>query len=316
MGRSRGLNILTVIVLLTVIHWVDARTGSAPFQHLYYIPIVFAAITVPPFGGVVAAVAAVVLYHTGNPRLLTFMYAEADVVQIALFLAIGIVTARLADDARRLRHMSESDDLTGLFNLRGFERRLADAMASARRQDGPLAMLVLDVDRLKSLNDTHGHHTGADAVRHVGAIIGQCLPAGAFACRFGGDEFVVSLPGSSAGTARDVASTIREKVSGTAPTLAGGPVSGANAIRECRRRQPIHAASAPANGVDRRRRPVPRGPSAAYVAKARPQPGQRRILTVGSVRRRAFDAIDDECVDDPSIRFQLETELFLDRRED
>jgi hypothetical protein len=75
---------------------------------------VFAAITVPPYGGDAAAVVAVMLYHVGNPRLLTFMYAEADVVQIALFLAIGIVTAKLADDARRLRHMSETDDLTGL----------------------------------------------------------------------------------------------------------------------------------------------------------------------------------------------------------
>ena len=54
-----------------------------------------------------------VLYHAGNPRLLTFAYAESDIVQIALFLAIGIVPARLADDARRLRHMAETDDLTG-----------------------------------------------------------------------------------------------------------------------------------------------------------------------------------------------------------
>ena len=222
-GRRSGLNVLAVILLLTVIHWVDARTGSAPFQHLYYIPIVFAAITVPPYGGVVAAAAAVLLYHVGNPRLLTFMYAEADIVQIVLFLAIGIVTARLADDARRLRHMSETDDLTGLFNLRGFERRLAGAMASARRQNGALAMLVLDVDRLKSLNDTHGHHTGADAVRLVGTIIGQCLPDGAFGCRFGGDEFVVALPGSSAEAGRQVATTIRTAVSGAAPTLAGVP---------------------------------------------------------------------------------------------
>jgi diguanylate cyclase (GGDEF)-like protein len=222
-GRRRGLNVLITIALVTVIHWVDARTGSAPFQHLYYIPIVFAAITVTPYGGAVAAVVAVMLYHVGNPRLLTFMYAEADIVQIILFLAIGIVTARLADDARRLRHMSETDDLTGLFNLRGFERRLADAMASARRQDGPLAMLVLDVDRLKSLNDTHGHHTGADAVRLVGEVIGQCLPDGAFGCRFGGDEFVVALPGASAEAARRVATDIRETVSRTAPTLAGVP---------------------------------------------------------------------------------------------
>jgi diguanylate cyclase (GGDEF)-like protein len=219
----RGLSVLVVIVLLAVIHLLDARTGSAPFQHLYYVPIVFAAITLLPHGGVVTAAAAVALYHVGNPRLLTFAYAEADVVQIALFLAIGVVTARLVDDARRLRHMAETDDLTGLYNLRGFERRLANAMASARRLDGSLTMLVLDVDRLKSLNDTHGHHTGADAVRLVGTVIARGLPDGAFACRFGGDEFVVALPGSSAQAGRHVATVIREAVSGTAPTLAGVP---------------------------------------------------------------------------------------------
>jgi diguanylate cyclase (GGDEF)-like protein len=215
------LRIPFVILLLVVIHWVDARTGSAPFQHLYYIPIVVAAMTVPPYGGVVAAGAAIVLYHVGNPRLLTFTYAEADIVQIVLFLAIAIVTAKLSDDARRLRSVAETDDLTGLFNLRGFERRLGEAMESARRVDGPLAMLVLDVDRLKSLNDTHGHQTGANAVRLVGTVIAQCLPHNGFGCRFGGDEFVIALPGFTTHAAEGVATTIREAVSATAPTLAG-----------------------------------------------------------------------------------------------
>jgi len=270
-GRRRGLNVLIAIALLTVIHWVDSRTGSAPFQHLYYIPIVFAAITVPPYGGAVAAFVAVVLYHVGNPRLLTFMYAEADVVQIALFFAIGIVTARLADDTRRLRHMSETDDLTGLFNLRGFERRLADAMASARRQDGPLAMLVLDVDRLKSLNDTHGHHTGADAVRLVGIIIGQCLPDGAFGCRFGGDEFVVALPGSSAQAGRQVATAIREAVSRTAPTLAGVAFPERTLSVSVGVASLAHAASAgsvSASGVDAGEALFHAADEALYAAKA------------------------------------------------
>jgi len=267
-GRRRGLNVLAVAFLLIVIHWIDARTGSAPFQHLYYVPIVYAAMTVPPYGGALTAIVAVVLYHVGNPRLLTFMYAEADVVQIVLFIAIGIVTARLADDARRLRHMSETDDLTGLFNLRGFERRLADAMASARRRDGSLTMLVLDVDRLKSLNDTHGHHIGADAVRLVGAIIGQCLPRGAFACRFGGDEFVVSLPGSSAEAGRQVASVIRERVSGTAPTLAGVPFPVRTLSVSVGVAGLTHAASAVGPGVDVGEALFHAADEALYAAKA------------------------------------------------
>jgi diguanylate cyclase (GGDEF)-like protein len=257
-----------VIFLLTVIHWVDARTGSAPFQHLYYIPIVVAAITVPPFGGVVAAVVAVVLYHVGNPRLLTFMYAEADVVQIALFLAIGIVTAKLAADTRRLRHMSETDDLTGLFNLRGFERRLGDAMALARRRDGPLTMLVLDVDRLKSLNDTYGHQTGADAVRLVGSVIAECLPDNAFGCRFGGDEFVIALPASSAEAGRQVATAIREAVSSKAPILGGKPFSERTISISVGVASFAHAGSAASNGVDAGETLFHAADGALYAAKA------------------------------------------------
>jgi diguanylate cyclase (GGDEF)-like protein len=264
----RGLRVPFVILLLAVIHWVDARTGSVPFQHLYYIPIVFAAITVPPYGGVATAAAAVVLYHVGNPRLLTFMYAEEDIVQIALFLAIGVVTARLADDARRLRRVAETDDLTGLFNLRGFERRLADAMKTARRLDGPLAMLVLDVDRLKSLNDTHGHHAGADAVRLVGSVIAQCLPDGAFGCRFGGDEFVVALPGSNGEAGCHVATAIREAVNRTAPTLAGVSFSERTLSVSVGVAVLPHAASASANGEDAGEALFHAADEALYAAKA------------------------------------------------
>ena len=264
----RRLRVPFIIVLLLAIHWVDARTGSAPFQHLYYIPIVVAAMTLPPYGGVVAAVAAVVLYHVGNPRLLTFMYAESDVVQIALFLAIGLVTAKLADDAQRLRSMSETDDLTGLFNLRGFERRLGDAMASARRDNGAMAMLVLDVDRLKSLNDTHGHHTGADAVRLVGELIAQCLPRGAFACRFGGDEFVVSLPGFTPESGRGIGTAIREAVSRTAPTLAGVTFPEGTLTVSVGVSGFTHAARAMVNEVDPGEAMFHAADEALYAAKA------------------------------------------------
>ena len=217
--RSRILLVAIVVILLVSIHAVDARTGSAPFQHLYYVPIVLAGIELPPYGGVAAAIAAVGLYHLGNPRLLTFMYGESDIVQIALFVGIGLVTARLVEDARRLYDLAETDDLTGLFNLRGFEARLAPAIAEARDHTTPLALMVLDVDRLKSLNDTHGHLTGADAVRTVGQLIGRQFAEPSFACRFGGDEFVVAMPHGT-DEATTAADALRRAVHATPPTLA------------------------------------------------------------------------------------------------
>ena len=74
--------------------------------------------------------------------------------------------------------LAMTDDLTGLHNLRSFEARLAPMVRDARESGTPFVMLVLDVDRLKSLNDRYGHLTGADAVRTVGRILAARVAAG------------------------------------------------------------------------------------------------------------------------------------------
>ena len=143
---------------------LDRATDAAPVQHLYYLPIIAAAMRLQWIGGLAASFTAIVLYHLANPSLLTFTYRETDFVQIALFIAVGLVTARLAENGRRLHVMAMTDDLTGLHNLRSFEGELT-AMMRARLPGAPVWMMVLDLDRLKSLNDTYGHLTGAEAVR-------------------------------------------------------------------------------------------------------------------------------------------------------
>jgi diguanylate cyclase (GGDEF)-like protein len=172
-------------------------------------------------GGIMAAVAAIALYHMANPHLLTFRYEESDVVQIALFVAVGVTTAKLRLDSDRLRHLALTDDLTGLQNLRGFQGRLTTMLRASRETSQPLAMIAVDVDRLKSLNDRYGHMTGADAVRTVGHIIGQRLPPNAIACRYGGDEFAIAVPRCTPLLARVVADDLRRAVHGTAPVLEG-----------------------------------------------------------------------------------------------
>ena len=93
----------------------------------------------------------------------------------------------------------------------------------ARESGTSFAMLVLDVDHLKTLNDRHGHLTGAEAVRTVGRILAARVPAEAVACRYGGDEFVVAIPRCTSFRANDVADDIRRAVNETAPVLAGLP---------------------------------------------------------------------------------------------
>jgi len=213
--------IVAATAALLLIFWLDRATGSAPFQHLYYLPIIFAGIRFRRRGGAAAAVAATVLYHLANPHLLTYRYEESDAVVIALFVAAGITAAKLADDAEHLRALAMTDDLTGLHNLRSFEARLAPMFRDACLSRAPFAMLVLDVDRLKSMNDRYGHLAGAESVRMVGHILAARLPAEAVACRYGGDEFVVAIPRCTSARANEIADDIRQAVHDTAPMLAG-----------------------------------------------------------------------------------------------
>ena len=222
-AHVRALDVIALICVLAVMALVfvlDRATGIPHVQHLYYVPIIVAAIRFGMLGGAGAAALAIVLYHLANPHALTWRYGESDILQIAVFMAVGIVAAKLAGDARRLHQLAMTDDLTGLHNLRLFESELRTMMGAARATKASLSILVLDVDRLKSLNDEYGHLVGAEAVRTVGHIIAEHIPADAVACRYGGDEFVIALP-ESAHQAGRLADDLRRAVIDRAPLLAG-----------------------------------------------------------------------------------------------
>ena len=218
---SRVSAAAVVIATLLLVFGLDTVTGSAPVQHLYYVPIILAGVVFRMEGGLLTGTVAILLYHAANPHLLTFRYEETDLVQMALFLVVGATTAKLAHDADRLRQLALTDDLTGLHNLRSFEARLLTFVRASRAARTPLALLVLDVDRLKSLNDRHGHLAGAEAVRLVGQIIGERLPSKAVGCRYGGDEFVVAVPQATAFHGRRLADDLCHAVHACAPRLAG-----------------------------------------------------------------------------------------------
>lgn len=218
-----GASTAGLVAGLVLVFVLDQSTGSAPVQHLYYLPIIVAAMRFGTSAAMAASVIAIALYHVSNPRLLAFGHGHWDFVQVGLFVAVGLVTAKLADDKRRLSALASTDDLTGLHNLRSFERRLATMIRTCRAGGLPIAILVLDLDRLKSLNDAHGHLAGAEAVQTVGCLIASQLPPDALACRYGGDEFVLALPGCTGAGGRAFADRLRRAVNASAPVLAGLP---------------------------------------------------------------------------------------------
>ncbi len=131
-----------------------------------------------------------------------------------IFSSFGYLLGRKADE---LAERAETDGLTGLYNARGFEVRLSAEIARTMRYRIPLSLLLIDLDRLKDINDRHGHYAGQAALREVATAIRAQLRASDVGARWGGDEFAVIAPNTSQGAAWVMAERIRHAI-GSAKT--------------------------------------------------------------------------------------------------
>jgi diguanylate cyclase (GGDEF)-like protein/PAS domain S-box-containing protein len=111
-----------------------------------------------------------------------------------------------------LGYLVEHDPLTGLLNRRGFVRELAHQMAYARRYGNGGAVLFLDIDDFKYVNDTLGHSTGDEVISDLARIVGKRLRETDIFARLGGDEFAVLLPDAALGEAETVSASLLEAV--------------------------------------------------------------------------------------------------------
>jgi len=124
------------------------------------------------------------------------VHVEAEVWNLPKYLvAVGMILLLLEKQLRQNKHLAQHDALTGLPNRRLFEDRLAGAVERARRDRVPMALLAIDLDGFKKVNDTLGHHAGDRLLRDVAFVFGQCVRRSDTLARTGGDEFCVVLEG-------------------------------------------------------------------------------------------------------------------------
>lgn len=130
-------------------------------------------------------------------------------VAIASQAAVVIDNAHLYEETQAFCYL---DSLTRTFNHPSFQLMLEREFERAQRYERPLSLIVIDIDEFKSYNDQYGHTAGEKAIRSISELICKQSRSSDVNCRYGGDEFAVFLPESSAANARNFAEKIRESV--------------------------------------------------------------------------------------------------------
>jgi diguanylate cyclase (GGDEF)-like protein len=146
------------------------------------------------------------LYRTEPP----FSTSEEQLLEIfamQLAMALGNIRAR-----EKVMNLADTDDLTGIWNKRYFRRQLPSEMERARIYNLPLALLMIDVDDFKVINDSHGHTVGDVVLSELCGTIRESLRQPDLFARFGGDEFAIILPHTDATGATAVADRILHQV--------------------------------------------------------------------------------------------------------
>ena len=210
----------SMVMFIAGVLWFTGKSSS-PVLNLFLLPIILSALTL---GRLVTLlqVAVIAICHlllaaaTPGLDVASLFYASHAVGQLAPFLLVAYLTTTLSADItearERIENLAQNDALTGLYNLRMFNEVWQREHSCAERDRGVYALLMIDMDKLKDINDAFGHEAGNSAITLVAQCLQRSIRNSDYAARFGGDEFAVLLPGASPEVAEAVIKRVRHNV--------------------------------------------------------------------------------------------------------
>ncbi|MEJ2189845.1 MAG: sensor domain-containing diguanylate cyclase [Acidobacteriota bacterium] len=139
-------------------------------------------------------------------------YSAADLDLLGIFAQTISGSITNAIEAQRSKEIARHDELTELYNDRFLHNSLSQFLSEALAGDGECGVIFLDLDNFKSVNDEYGHLPGSRLLHEVGVTLRQIIPGNGLAARYGGDEFVIALPGAGRQETMWVAETVRKNI--------------------------------------------------------------------------------------------------------
>jgi diguanylate cyclase (GGDEF)-like protein len=223
-GESRwkiAIETFAMLLFITWVLWFTGKLGS-PLVNTYLLVIITSALTLGKLTtmlemALIAACFVLLGENSTIGEVFTLAYVGGLTAQLAPMLLVAYITTMFSADIRyglnQARLLSETDELTGLYNMRGFSIVVDRLFGQAVRYKRPASMLMIDSDDLKSVNDQNGHEAGNRLLKLVAKCIESELRHTDVLARYGGDEFIVLLPETTAERAIEVAQRILQTVS-------------------------------------------------------------------------------------------------------